>query len=202
MLSIFSGDFLLSYSHRITKKYFLNSKSNLSFFLFFTSLLILAQTIQSFGIDLADTDQWRLLSGGLVHANFAHLLLNSLGLLCLLCLYDRPIPIYHWLFVSLLLVFLVNISLFFIIPSTEHYVGFSGALHGLFVWYSIIEYRANRTWFPIMVLGIMCSKLCFDSLVTDSFSHQIIGMRVHWQSHWIGAASGAFLYFIYKKEPL
>jgi rhomboid family GlyGly-CTERM serine protease len=184
-------------------------KCNILFFILFILLLILLQLIQSLGVDLSysrvaitNNEQWRLLSGGLVHANFAHLLLNSIGLLCLVSLYERPIPIYYWFLVSLLLAFFVNTILYLIIPSTEHYVGFSGALHGLFVWYSIIEYRANRSWFPIMVLFTICSKLCFDSLVADSLSHQIIGMRVHWQSHWIGATLGALLSLYIKEKPL
>jgi rhomboid family GlyGly-CTERM serine protease len=189
-----------------TKLHFLYQE-NMRFFMLFSLFLLILQSIQTAGIDLsfdrtaiAKHEIWRLISGGLVHANFAHLLLNCLGLFCLLSLYDRPIPVYSWGLVSLLLVFCVNVGLYFILPSTEHYVGFSGALHGLFVWYSIIEWRANRSWFPISVLVILASKLCFDSFVTDSFSHQIIGMRVHWQSHWLGAISGALLSQFYKKN--
>ena len=183
------------------------AKENIRFLLMAIFLLVILQIMQSYIIDLsfdrtsiAHYELWRLVSGGLVHANFSHLLLNILGLFCLLVLYDNQISVHTWCITSLTLVTIINCVLYLFWPSTEFYFGFSAALHGLFVWYSLIEWREKRVWFPLVVLLILIGKLSMDTMLTDSLSSQIIGMRVHWQSHWIGAVSGALLSFIYKRK--
>lgn len=186
---------------------FIFSGKNFLFFLLAASLLCILQLIQLFIADLSfnrtaisNHEFWRLLSGGLVHANFPHVLLNIIGLFCLLILYERQIKVSAWCIISLSLVFCVNSTLYLFLPSTEFYFGFSGALHGLFIWHSITEWRENRSWFPVIVILLLISKLSTDVLLTDSFSHQIIGMRVHWQAHWIGAISGALFTLISKRK--
>ena len=183
------------------------AKENTHFFLIAIFLLVILQIIQTYIIDLsfnrtliAHHELWRLISGGLVHANFSHLLLNILGLFCLLVLYDNQISVHTWCVTSLAFVTIINCVLYLFLPSTEFYFGFSAALHGLFVWYSIIEWREKRIWFPLVVLLVLIGKLSMDTMLTDSLSSQIIGMRVHWQSHWIGAVLGALLSFIYKRK--
>ncbi len=39
-----------------------------------------------------------------------------------------------------------------------------------------------------------------DSMLPDNLSSHIIGMRVHWQSHWIGAILGALIALVYKRK--
>ncbi|MDD2342244.1 MAG: rhombosortase [Tolumonas sp.] len=183
------------------------AQENTHFFLIAIVLLVILQIIQTYIIDLsfnrteiAHHELWRLISGGLVHANFSHLLLNILGLYCLIVLYDNQISVHSWCITSLILVTIINCVLYLLLPSTEYYFGFSAALHGLFVWYSIIEWRKKHGWFPLIVLLVLIGKLGMDTMLTDSLSSQIIGMRVHWQSHWIGAVLGALLSFIYKRK--
>jgi len=185
----------------------IHSGKNISFFLISSLLLCIFQLIQFFITDLSfnriaisNYEIWRLISGGLVHANELHLLLNILGLFCLLMLYELQIKVIIWCFVSLSLVFSINAILYLFLPSTIFYLGFSGALHGLFVWYSIQEWRRKHSWYPALVMLLLITKLSLDVLLTDSFSSHLIGMRVHWQAHWIGAFLGGFLSFITKNK--
>ena len=182
---------------------YIHSGKNISFFLISSLFLCIFQLIQFFITDLSfnriaisNYEIWRLISGGLVHSNELHLLLNILGLICLLMLYELQIKVIVWCFVSLSLVFSINAILYLFLPSTIFYFGFSGALHGLFVWYSIQEWHRKHSWYPVLVILLLIAKLSLDVLLTDNFSSHLIGMRVHWQAHWIGAFLGGFLSFI------
>lgn len=186
---------------------YIHSGKNISFFLITSLFLCIFQLIQFFITDLSfnriaisNYEVWRLISGGLIHANSLHLLLNIIGLFCLLMLYELQIKVTIWYFVSLSLVFGINAILYLFLPSTIFYLGFSGALHGLFVWYSILEWRKNHSWYPVLVMLLLMGKLSLDILLTDNFSRQLIGMRVHWQAHWIGAFLGGGLSFVTKNK--
>ncbi len=183
------------------------SRPNIVFFLTASLLLFIFQFIQQFIADLAfyrvlidNQEYWRLLTGGLVHANPPHLLLNITGLFCLLMLYEHQVATRVWFVISLLLVFCVNLVIYTLLPSTGFYLGFSGALHGLYAWYSVAEWNRKRSWFPACVILILTIKLCIDTQSGNSLSSEIIGMRVHWQSHWIGAIAGIVLALAYKRK--
>lgn len=180
---------------------------NIIFFLLTSLLLFILQFVHTFITNLAferllieNHEYWRLLTGGLVHANLPHLILNLVGLFLLLTLYENQIATRIWCAISLLQVFCVNLTIYLMLPSTEFYLGFSGGLHGLYSWYSVIEWRRKHSWFPVCVLVVLFIKLGMDSMSANSISTQIIGMNVHWQSHWIGAITGILLALIYKRK--
>lgn len=183
------------------------SLSNVIFFVIVFFSLSLLQFIQQHIIDLSfyrtlvqQHEYWRLLTGGLVHANTTHLTLNLLGVFCLLMLYEHQIKTIYWCSISITLVICVNISIFLWIPSTEHYLGFSGASHGLYAWYSIKEWKRKHSLFPIFILLFLLGKMIIDAFSINQLSSTLIGMRVHWQSHWIGAIAGTLIAFISKKK--
>lgn len=175
----------------------MTQSSNIHFFFISLILLFSFQFIQTFVTDLSfyraaisNHEIWRLLSGGFVHSNMLHLLLNLAGLFFLLTLYYLQIKVITWCYVSVSLALSINIIIYFLLPSTNLFVGFSGALHGLFIWYSLAELRRKPSCFPILVICLLIGKLILDMLTKDSLSSQLIGMRVHWQSHWIGVFLG------------
>lgn len=182
-------------------------RSNIIFFLLASLFLFILQFIQAFITNLAfertlieHQEYWRLVTGGLVHANTPHLILNLIGLFLLLTLYENQIALRVWSVISLLQVFCVNLAIYLMLPSTEFYLGFSGALHGLYSWYSVTEWRRRHSWFPVCVLLILFIKLGVDAISANSISTQIIGMNVHWQSHWIGSITGIVLALLYKRK--
>ena len=130
---------MLHQSHLKNKlKQIVLKKCFVFFFLAFISLLLL-QFIQQNILDLSYNrvfiekgEYWRLLSGGLVHSNYYHCLINLFGLFCLINLYEYQITLRTWATVCLLLVFCVNLSIYLLLPTTSFYLGFSGALHGLY----------------------------------------------------------------------
>lgn len=188
---------MLHQSHLKNKlKQIVLKKCFVFFFLAFISLLLL-QFIQQNILNLSYNrvfiekgEYWRLLSGGLVHSNYYHCLINLFGLFCLINLYEYQITLRTWATVCLLLVFCVNLSIYLLLPTTSFYLGFSGALHGLYTWTSINAWKEKRSWFPLVVLLLLIVKLILDTNETNQLSAQIIGMRVHWQSHWFGLVAG------------
>lgn len=144
---------------------------------------------------------WRLLTGGLVHANVIHLLMNVAGLCCLELLYDDLKIKFHVRCLGIIfLVFGINSFLYLFLTSTHFYFGFSGALHGLFVWHSLKEWQRTRSWFPLIILSLLIGKLIIDASYENNISSQLIGMRVHWQAHWIGAFMGGIISFCTRKD--
>ncbi len=138
---------------------------------------------------ILDGDWWRLVTGGWLHHNMAHLLMNLAALSLIWVLISR----YRTQWCCLLLlgsqVLLADVALLVLSPGTEYYWGLSAALHGLFALTAIdlIWHRDTQGWW--WLLGLL-GKLVWDTFHADSWTSELIATRVHYQSHWFGAMSG------------
>ena len=86
---------------------------------------------------LQQAEIWRLLTASWVHLSWAHWALNSVALACLLMLFQglrAPLQALRILLALSVLTPAVTLLLF---PQLLWFVGLSGALHGLFVWYAL-----------------------------------------------------------------
>ncbi len=134
-------------------------------------------------------DWWRLLTGGWLHHNMLHLLMNLAALSLIWVLISR----YRTQWCCLLLlggqVLLADVALLVMSPGTEYYWGLSAALHGLFALAAmdLIRHRDSQGWW--WLLGLV-GKLVWDTFHADSWTSELIATRVHYQSHWFGAMSG------------
>jgi rhomboid family GlyGly-CTERM serine protease len=80
---------------------------------------------------LAAGQWWRLLSGHLVHLDFEHAALNSLGLVLMWALFARDYGPRQWLAITLGAIAAIDAGLWFRDSTIIWYVGSSGALHGV-----------------------------------------------------------------------
>lgn len=163
------------------------------------SLPLLLQGIHHWVHDLAYQrhiilagEWWRLLTGGWVHSNHIHLVMNLLALALLWLLFVPARHPWRRLGELALLVVWVDVSILLFDPDTRRYVGLSGALHGLFVWGCLRELAAGRRsrWFWLLGLGL---KLVWDLSHPDGVTAALIETRVHAGSHLYGSLGGLLL---------
>ena len=132
---------------------------------------------------------WRLITGGWLHHNLNHLLMNLAAWIFICLLLPQRLAGYRSVWLLMLQVALVDTFLFALLPTTHYYWGLSGALHGLFAISALlmIQERERQGWW--WLLGLF-AKLGWDLWRTDSVTTELIGTRVHVESHVIGAISG------------
>jgi len=140
-------------------------------------------------IAILQVEWWRLLTGGWLHHNLNHLLMNLLAWGLIYLLLPQRLAGYRSVWILILQVALVDIFLFALVPASHFYWGLSGALHGLFAICALfmIQEQERQGWWWLLGLFV---KLGWDLLRTDSLTTELIGTRVHVESHVIGAISG------------
>lgn len=82
-------------------------------------------------IGLAAGQWWRLLSAHVVHLDFEHALLNSLGLILMWALFARDFRPRQWLLILTGAIAAIDAGLWLRDSTVLWYVGSSGALHGV-----------------------------------------------------------------------
>lgn len=136
---------------------------------------------------------WRLLSAHFVHLGVYHTALNvsALGVFVLLC--PQAVALRFWLRRLLLLSLAISLGLYFFVPALQHYVGFSGVLHGLFVLGLLPQaWRGDRI--AALALLYLSGKLLYESLAGAPLSDaHAIGGAVITEAHRYGALA-ALLY--------
>ncbi len=80
---------------------------------------------------LAAGQWWRLLTGHIVHLDFEHAGLNSLGLVLMWALFARDYNPRQWLAIMLATIGAIDAGLWLRDSTVSWYVGSSGALHGM-----------------------------------------------------------------------
>ena len=86
-------------------------------------------------------DYWLLMTGHLVHLNWAHWALNMAGLVIVAVFFSLCGSLLDWLFVLLFSAAVIGLGLYWFHPELIWYVGLSGILHGLFIYGAIREIR-------------------------------------------------------------
>ncbi len=82
-------------------------------------------------VGLAAGQWWRLLTAHVVHLDFEHAALNSLGLVLMWALFARDYKPRQWLLIVLVAVAAIDTGLWLRDSTVAWYVGSSGALHGV-----------------------------------------------------------------------
>jgi rhomboid family GlyGly-CTERM serine protease len=178
----------------------INSR-NIRILVLFSSLLLTLQCLQSV-IDLsfqhtaiALGDIWRLLTGGLVHANWPHFLLNESAFVLLFLCFPFRYSTRYFFVSTLTLTLTINVCIYIILPQTAYYYGFSGTLYGLFVWLCCTELVMKKNQLiAVITLLYITGKLIHDIWIPDSASSALIHMPVFWPAHCFGIAGGLILF--------
>ncbi len=132
---------------------------------------------------------WRLMWGGWVHHNSAHLWMNLIAMILIWHLFSPILSGFRWLLFMILEVTVVDLCLLLFMPSTLNYWGLSGALHGLFVFCCLLGWQRGESHAKWWFCGLLV-KLVFDFTREDAVTAQLIGARVHVESHIIGTITG------------
>jgi rhomboid family GlyGly-CTERM serine protease len=134
---------------------------------------------------------WRLLSAHFVHLGWSHTLLNLAGLGLVWALVGRTLSGWRGAFVLLASIVAIDAGFLVNEPALEWYVGFSGALHGLFaagVVSGMLE-REREAW---VLAALLAAKLAWEQLVGPvPLTESMAGGPVIESAHLYGAIGGA-----------
>jgi len=137
---------------------------------------------------------WLLLSGHVVHFNWAHWLLNMAGLGIVAFFFSPHASVRQWLSVILVSMLIISGAIVFWVPDIRTYVGLSGVLHGLFLYGALREIR----FYPVsgyVLLAVLVAKLAwefFNGALPGS--EEMTGGRVLTESHLFGAIGGVLVW--------
>ena len=158
-----------------------------------------AGLVSTFQFDRGLIDQghyWLLLSGHLVHLNWAHWAFNMAGLVIVAVFFSLYGSLLDWLFVLLFSAVVIGLGLYWFHPELIWYVGLSGVLHGLFMYGAIREIR----FYPVSgyILLLLLSAKLFWEYMNGALpgSEQMTGGRVLVEAHLYGAIAGLAAVFL------
>ena len=140
---------------------------------------------------ISNGDYWRLLSGHIVHLNLPHTLMNIGALSLLMIMFWKDISYPIDLIALIFSTIGINIGLFFFHPELSSYAGFSGVLHGLFLFYFLKTFPENNkaSVIAITVIGL---KIIWEQTpwADNSETAALIGGSVATMSHLYGGICG------------
>jgi rhomboid family GlyGly-CTERM serine protease len=132
---------------------------------------------------------WRLVTGVWVHLTWAHLAMNLVGLALVLVLFKKKA---QPLSVLGLVATIGTLSHLLLLAYTglSWGVGLSGALHGLFVYYTLSHAWPQARHFALILLVGLGLKLLLEAVLGSSASTWLGGQPVALPLHWAGSAAG------------
>lgn len=136
-------------------------------------------------------DYWLLLSGNIVHLNWAHWGLNIAGLAIVAFFFSTYGSLLHWLLVIFIAAIFVGLGLYWFNPEVTTYVGLSGVLHGLFIYGGVREirfYPASGYALLLMLVGKLIWEIFYGAVPG---SEELTEGRVVTDAHLYGALGGA-----------
>lgn len=135
-------------------------------------------------------DYWLLLSGNIVHLNWAHWGLNMAGLAIVAFFFSGYGSVFHWLFVIFISAVFVGVGLYWFNHDVITYVGLSGVLHGLFIYGGLREIRIYPAS-GYALLFILVGKLIWEIMYgAVPGSEELTAGRVVTDAHLYGAIGG------------
>lgn len=133
---------------------------------------------------------WRLVTAHWIHLSGQHLAMNLGALAVVWLLFGKSLTSWIWLFVAGCSALGSTLSLLFLHPEVDWYVGLSGLLHGLLVAAAMLSLRSTPSlaW---LVLAFICAKLIAEaSSGTGLLIEAFIGGPVLTIAHLYGAGWG------------
>lgn len=107
-------------------------------------------------------EYWRLLTGHLVHATAAHLLLNMAGLGLIGMLFRRDYSLRQWLMILLASVVAIDLGFVLFEPQLQWYVGLSGVLHGALAAGALAWWRHETRLLALALTAVLVGKLGWE----------------------------------------
>lgn len=150
-------------------------------------------------------EPWRIFTGHIVHANWAHLIINVSNFVLLTIVFNKSVQKVKWLYFTFFSAFFISCGLWLTSPLVS-YVGFSGVFHGL-LFYTLLTALKNSnnkktsTLF-ITTIAILVAKLIYEQVGgASNYLSLIINRSVAIDAHLFGAISG-FIFWLFDKPTL
>ncbi|MGF1737251.1 rhombosortase [Photobacterium satsumensis] len=138
--------------------------------------------------DITHGEIWRLVSGNLTHTNWAHMIMNSLGLAIITFIFRRYLTSTRLALLILSIAIFIGIALWF--SPMSWYAGLSGVLHGLFAWGAIQDIKAKDKLGWLLLIAVI-AKVIWEQVAGGSASSaELIGARVAVEAHLAGTLGG------------
>ena len=138
---------------------------------------------------LAGGQWWRLLSAHIVHLDFDHAALNSLGLVLMWALFARDYRPPQWLAIVLGSIAAIDVGLWMRDSTVAWYVGSSGALHGIMAAGTLAHLRRRDMDGAILAVFIVAKLAYEQSAGALPFTNSHAGVVV--DAHLFGTLGGA-----------
>ena len=143
-----------------------------------------------------------LLTGHLVHLNWAHWGLNMAGLGLVALFFSAHGRAWHWLGVLLISALFSSLGVYWFNPETITVVGLSAVLHGLFLYGAALETEQDRAS-GCVLLALLGAKLTWERFGgAMPGSESIVGGHVLTDAHLYGAIGGACAVAIFSRQTL
>ena len=139
-------------------------------------------------IALAAGEWWRLLTAHIVHLDFDHAVLNSLGLVLMWALFARDYRPRQWLLIVLGAIAAIDAGLWLRDSTIAWYVGSSGALHGIMVAGTVAHVRRRDLDGWVLAVFIVVKLIYEQTAGALPFSQSHAGVVV--DAHLFGALGG------------
>ena len=151
---------------------------------------------------LAAGQEWRLLTAHLVHLDFDHAALNSLGLVLMWALFARDYRPRQWLAILLGSIAAIDAGLWLRDSTVAWYVGSSGALHGIMAAGTLAHLRRRDMDGWILAVFIVIKLAYEQSAGALPFTDGHFGVVV--DAHLFGTLGGASIaaFLRPRMEPL
>lgn len=149
---------------------------------------------------------WRFITGHIVHLGWEHTLLNLTGLVLITVIFLPELSFKLDVLALTICLFGTSIGLYCFSKELLWYVGFSGVLHGYFIYYLIRGYRALPLPSLLAISAIIVKVIWEQSPWGDTrYTEALIGGTVAIDAHLYGTISGLFLggclYCVSKNTP-
>lgn len=136
---------------------------------------------------------WRAITGHLLHSNTAHLLMNLGGLALIFSIHQPHYRTTTMAPMCIVMALLISLGLWWL-PGTEHYVGLSAILHGLFTWGACKDIATGWRSGYLLLLGVLI-KVGWEQISGGSEDiAALIDARVAVESHLLGVLSALLLF--------
>ena len=138
---------------------------------------------------------WRVLTGHIVHLNWAHLMLNMAGLFMVMVFFAHYQSNAYWSGALVFMALFCSAGLL-LDMQLDRYVGFSGVLHGLFIIGGRWEFKRYKISGGVL-LTLIVFKLLWEQLYGAlPGSESMSGGKVAVNAHLYGAIAGAIYLLI------
>jgi rhomboid family GlyGly-CTERM serine protease len=109
-------------------------------------------------------EYWRLLTGHLVHASSAHLLLNVIGVGLICGLFPRDYSPRQWILILAASIVAIDLGFVLFEPQLQWYVGLSGVLHGALAAGAIAWWQHETRPLAFALSAVLVGKLSWEQM--------------------------------------